>query len=82
MQKITQMLRNIFSYLKIIHILHPRFHPKIIGHILRNKLRITKVPLFKIIMKMKIKIKNRSHRYNIDRPRSRHGHKYSKNKVS
>ena len=32
-------------------------------------------------MKMKIKTKNRSHRYDIDRPGSRHGHKYSKNKV-
>ena len=36
-----QMLSNTlglnFSYLKIIHILHPRYHPKIIGHILKNK---------------------------------------------
>ena len=22
---------------KIIHVLHPRYHPKIIGHILKNK---------------------------------------------
>ena len=47
LQKIMQMLSNIFSYLKISHTFHPRFHPKIIGRILRNKLRKTKVPLFK-----------------------------------
>ena len=35
-----------------------------------------------IIMKMKTKMKNRSHRYDINRPTSRHGHKYSKFKVS
>ena len=31
---------------------------------------------------MKMKMKNRSLRYDINRPRSRHGHKYSKYKVS
>ena len=40
-QKIKQMLSNNlrlnFCYLKIIHILHPRYHPKIIGHILKKK---------------------------------------------
>ena len=30
-------LRLNFCYLKIIHILHPRYHPEIIGHILKNK---------------------------------------------
>ena len=29
-----------------------------------------------------MKMKNKSHRYDINRPRSRHGHKYSKYKVS
>ena len=33
--------------MKIIHIPYPGFHPKIIRNILRNKLRKTKVPLFK-----------------------------------
>ena len=32
-----QQLRLNFCYLKIIHILHPRYHPKIIGHILKKK---------------------------------------------
>ena len=39
--KIKQMLSNTlrlnFYYLKIVHILHPRYYPKIIGHILKNK---------------------------------------------
>ena len=32
-------LRLNFYYLKVIHILHPHYHPKIIGHILKNKLK-------------------------------------------
>ena len=40
-QKIKQMLSNIlrlnFCYLKIIHVLHPRYRPKITGRILKNK---------------------------------------------
>ena len=34
-------------------------------------------------MKMEIRLtmKYRSHRYKINRPRSRHGHKYTKNKI-
>ena len=90
-QKMKQMLSNIlrlnFSYLKIIHIFHSRYHPKIIGHILKNKqkskrllilthLMITHEITQLIIMKMK----NRSHRYEINRSRSRHGHKYNKYK--
>ena len=39
-QKINQMLNNTvrrnFCHLKIIHILHTRYHPKKIGHI-KNK---------------------------------------------
>ena len=34
---LTNTPRLTFCYLKIIHILHPRYHPKIIGHILTNK---------------------------------------------
>ena len=40
-QKIKQMLSNNlrlnFCYLKVIRILHQRYHSKIIGHILKNK---------------------------------------------
>ena len=38
-QKIKLMLSNTLSlnfYLKITHIFHPRYHPKIIGHILKG----------------------------------------------
>ena len=68
-QKIKQMLSNTlrlkFYYLKIVPILHPRYHPKIIGHILKNKQKNKCVCIHNIIrsitMKMKIKINNRSH---------------------
>ena len=33
-QKLSNTLRLNIGYLKIIHYLHPRYHPKIIGHIL------------------------------------------------
>ena len=74
-----------FWYLKIIHILHPLHHPKIIEHIPKNKLKnkcvcIDEIIRF-IIMKMNVKMKKRSHRCDRNRPRSRHGHKYSKYKV-
>ena len=89
LQKIKQMLNNTlrlnFCYLKIIHIFHPRYHPKIIEHILKNKQKNMYVCIHEIIrliiMKMKMKMKNRSHRYNINRLKSRHGHKYSKYKM-
>ena len=57
---LTDTLRLNFHYLQIIHILHPCYHPKIIGYILKNSKRTT------------VSV---SHRYNINRPRSRHGHK-------
>ena len=34
---LSNTLRLNFCYLKIIHILYPRYHPKIIGHMLKNK---------------------------------------------
>ena len=78
------MLRNTlrlnFCYLKIIHILHPRYYPKIIGHILKNKQNNKYVCIHEIIrlfiMKMKMKVKNKLLRDDINGPRSRHGHKY------
>ena len=81
-QMINNDLRLSFCYLKIIHILHPRYHSKIIGHILKNKQKNKSVCFHEIIrliiMKMEMKMKNRSHRYDINRPRSRHEHKCSK----
>ena len=74
-------LRLNFCYLKIIHILHLRYHPKITEHILKNNQKNKRVCVHEIIlliiMKMKMKMKNR---YDINRPRSRHGHKYKKYK--
>ena len=34
---LSNTLRLNFYYLKIIQILRPRYHPKIIGHILKSK---------------------------------------------
>ena len=36
-QMLSNTLRLNFYYLEIIHILPPRYHPKTIGHILKNK---------------------------------------------
>ena len=60
-------LRLNFCYLKIFH---PRYHTKIIGHILKLSKRT--INHNENVDQMK----NRSHRYNINRPSSRHGHKY------
>ena len=80
----SNILRLDFCYLKIFHILHPRYHPKIIGHILKNKQKNKCVCIHEIIRliitELKTKKKNRSHRHDINRPRSRHGYKYSKYK--
>ena len=73
-----------FCYLKIIHILHLCYHPKMLGHILKNKQTIKCVCIHEIIwliiMNMKKKMKNISHRYDINRPSSIHGYKCSKDK--
>ena len=54
-------LRLNFCYLKIIHILHPSYHLKIIGHILKTKQTSKCVCIHDItqlvIMKMKVKMK-------------------------
>ena len=77
---LSATLRLNFGYLKIIHILHP----KIIGHILKNKQKNKFVCIHEfmrlIIMKMKMKMKNKSPRYDINKPKSSFGHKYSKYK--
>ena len=52
-------------HFKIIHILHTRFHPKIIGHIQKNKQKNKCVCIHDItqliIMKMRMKMKMKSH---------------------
>ena len=78
---LSNPLRLNFCYLKIIHILYLRYHPKIIVYILKDKQKNKCVCIHEIIlliiMKMKMKMKNWSHRYDINRLRPRHGHKYS-----
>ena len=73
-----------FCYLKIIPILHPHYHSKVIGHILKSKQKKKCVCIHEIIrliiLKMKMQKNNRSHLYDINRPRSRYRHKYSKYK--
>ena len=72
-KKMKQMLSNTlrlnFCYLKIIHILHPRYHQKI----------ISKRTCMSVFMRCTSneKMKNRSYRYDINRHKSRHGHKDS-----
>ena len=77
----SNTLRLNFSYLTIMHILHPRYHPKIIAHTSKNKQKSKRVFIHEItrltMMKMKVKMKDRSHRYGKNRAWSRHGHKYS-----
>ena len=66
-KKIKQMLSNTFRlnfcYLKIIHILHKCYHPKIIGRILKNKQQNMCISIHEtirlIIIKMKLNIKKR-----------------------
>ena len=79
MQMLSNTQRLNFCYLKIIHILHARCHPKIIGHILKNKQNNKCVCIHEILqlIVMMIKMKNRSHRYDINRPTSKHGHIWS-----
>ena len=66
---------------EIISILHERYHPKVMGNILKNKQKHKCVCVHEIkrliIMKMKMKMKNESHRYGINRPKPRYS-KYKK----
>ena len=78
---LSNTLRLNFCYLKIIHILHTGYHPKLMGHILKNKQKNNCACIREIIRSIiKMKMKMRSHRYDINRPRSRHEQKYSKYK--
>ena len=66
--KIKQILSNTlrlnFCYLKIIHILHPRYHPKLKGYTLKNKQKKSKCVCINEIMRIIVmKMKKRSHRY-------------------
>ena len=66
---LSNTLRLKFCYSKLLHILHQRYHPEVIGHILKNKQKnkyfFIQEIIQSIIMKMMMKMKNRSHRYDI-----------------
>ena len=75
-EKLSNTLRLNFSYLRGIRFLHPRYHPKEIGHI-KDNVQKYKCGCFNeimslITMKMKMKIKKTSQRYAIYRPGPRH----------
>ena len=66
-EKLSNTLSLNFSYLRGIRFLHPRYHPKVIGHI-KNNVHKYKCGCFNeimslITMKMKMKIKKTSQRY-------------------
>ena len=61
-QMLNRTLRLSFCYMKVIHILNPRYHPKIMRRFLKNRQKNKCVLIHEIILKMKIEIKNRSHR--------------------
>ena len=67
---LNNTLRLNFCYLKIIHILHRRYHSKIIGHILKKRKRTNPLYSWNYTinhkLKMKMKIKHRSQRYYIN----------------
>ena len=61
--KTNAKLRLNFCYLKVIHILHPRYHSKITGYILKSKRKSNYVWARQIIRlivtKMKMKMKKK-----------------------
>ena len=61
----SNTLRLNFCYFNIIHIVYSRYHPKIIGLVLKNNQKNKCIYINEIIrlivIKMKMKIKNRSH---------------------
>ena len=61
-----------FCYLKIVHILHQRYHPKVLGDILKNRQKSKCVCIHHIIQLIIMKMKNKSNRYDINRPKPRY----------
>ena len=62
--------------MKIIHFLHPRYHSKIIGDILKkcteNGCVYFNDAIWAMAMKMRLKMKSRSQKYDINRTRPIH----------
>ena len=64
-----------FNYMKIICLLLPHYHPKIIGDIL-NKCVCSNKIVWLVMMEIRLKMKNRLHRFSQNKPGPRYGHKY------
>ena len=72
---LSSILRLISCYLKISYLLHSRYHPKIIGHVLKNKQKHKSVCYTINHNENEDKNEKRLHRYDITRPKTTHGHK-------
>ena len=72
---LSSILRLISCYLKIIYLLHSRYHPKTIGHVLKNKQKHKFVCYTINHNENEDKNEKRLHRYDITRPKTTHGHK-------
>ena len=76
-QKLSNTLRQNFCYLKIILFVHPRYHSKIIGDIIKNCAKIKYISLnegiWYMTLKMRLKMTNR--------PRPRQVHKHTAYKI-
>ena len=71
---LSNTLRLNFLYLKIIYTLHPRYRPKITGHILKNKQNNKCVCIHTInLNENEDEMENKEHRYDKNRPRSKYG---------
>ena len=80
--KLSNTLRLDLCYLKIICYLNPRYHPKVIGNILK-KVQKSKCVFFNEVIRiiMKMEMKKRSYRYDINSLRPRHWCKHTKYKI-
>ena len=89
-EKIKQKLSNTlvlnFCYLRFIcffsSTLSFKHNRKYSKKSTKNKYGCLNAYMWLMTMKMRLKMKNRSSRYDINRPKPRHGHKYTKYKMS
>ena len=84
-QKLSNTLKLNFCFLKIIPILHPCYHPKLIWDVLKNGQKTSVSVLMRsydyMYWKWSSKWKNGLHRYDINRTKQTHGHKHTKYKI-
>ena len=66
-QMLSNTLELNFCYLKVIHVLHANYHPKIMGHILKNKQKNKCVRVHEIIRLIITKIKMKMKKDPLDR---------------